>query len=112
MIMNTTKVEGEAMPNLRKAAILLVALGEGSSAELLQQLTEEEVQKVSREVAKLTAISAEQAEAVLEEFHHILRTGSGQAPAGPPHQSAGRRRRLLRRDSESRPAATGKVHPQ
>ena len=47
MILNTTKAEGETLPNLRKAAILLVALGEGSSAELLQQLNEEEVQKVS-----------------------------------------------------------------
>ena len=29
MILNTTKAEGELLPNLRKAAILLVALGEG-----------------------------------------------------------------------------------
>ena len=32
MILNTTKAEAETLPNLRKAAILLVALGEGSSA--------------------------------------------------------------------------------
>src|SRR3954469_22990545 len=82
MILNTTHPEGESMPNLRKAAILLVALGEGSSAELLQQLNEEEVQKVSREVAKLTAISAEQAEAVLEEFHHIANAGDYVARGG------------------------------
>ena len=37
MILNTTK-EAEALPSLRKAAILLVALGESSSAQLLQQL--------------------------------------------------------------------------
>ena len=37
MILNTTK-EAEALPSLRKAAILLVALGEASSAQLLQQL--------------------------------------------------------------------------
>ena len=82
MILNTTKAEGETLPNLRKAAMLLVALGEGSSAELLQQLTEEEVQKVSREVAKLTAISAEQAEAVLEEFHQIANAGDYVARGG------------------------------
>ena len=62
MILNTTKADAELLPNLRKAAILLVALGEEASAQLLQQLTEDEVQKVSREVARLTAISAEQAE--------------------------------------------------
>ena len=82
MILNTTKVEGEVLPNLRKAAMLLVALGEGTSAQLLQQLTEEEVQKVSREVAKLTAISAEQAEAVLEEFHHMSNAGDYVARGG------------------------------
>jgi flagellar motor switch protein FliG len=67
MILNTTKAEGDMLTNVRKAAILLVALGEGSSAQLLQQLAEEDVQKVSREVAKLTAISAEQAEVFLED---------------------------------------------
>src|SRR6476619_4453843 len=82
MILNTTKAEGEILPNLRKAAILLVALGEGSSAELLQQLNEEEVQKVSREVAKLTAISAEQAESVLEECHQIANAGDYVARGG------------------------------
>ena len=82
MILNTTKTETDVLPNLRKAAILLVALGEGSSAELLQQLNEEEVQKVSREVAKLTAISAEQAESVLEEFHHIANAGDYVARGG------------------------------
>src|SRR5258708_37204779 len=82
MILNTTKAEGETLPNLRKAAILLVALGEGSSAELVQQLNEEEVQKVSREVAKLTAILAEQAESVLEEFHHIANAGDYVARGG------------------------------
>ena len=48
-------------------------LGEETSSSLLQHLSEDEVQKVSREVAKLTAISAEQAEGVLQEFHHIAR---------------------------------------
>jgi len=82
MILNTTHNEAETLPSLRKAAILLVALGEGSSAELLQQLNEEEVQKVSREVAKLTAISAEQAESVLEEFHNIATAGDYVARGG------------------------------
>ena len=63
MILNTTKEE--SLPNLQKAAMLLIVLGEQTSAELLQQLSEEDVQTVSREVAKITAISAEQAEAVL-----------------------------------------------
>ncbi|MBS1858439.1 MAG: flagellar motor switch protein FliG [Acidobacteria bacterium] len=73
---------GERPSNLRKAAMLLVVLGETSSAQLLQQLNEEEIQKISREVARITAISAEQAEAVLEEFHHLSTAGDYVARGG------------------------------
>jgi flagellar motor switch protein FliG len=62
--------------------MLLIVLGEQSSAELLQQLTEEDVQKVSREVAKITAISGEQAESVLNEFHHMAAAGDYVARGG------------------------------
>jgi flagellar motor switch protein FliG len=82
MIMNTTKAETELLPNIRKAAMLLIVLGEQTSAELVQQLTEDEVQRVSREVAKITAISAEQAETVLEEFHQIATAGDYVARGG------------------------------
>jgi flagellar motor switch protein FliG len=61
----------EAIPGIRKAAILLVTLGEEASAELLRQLDEEEVQLIGREVARLNAVTPEQAEAVLEEFHQM-----------------------------------------
>jgi flagellar motor switch protein FliG len=80
MILNTNKEE--SVSSLRKAAMLLVVLGEQASAELLQQLSEEDVQKVSREVAKITAISAEQAEGVLTEFHHISTAGDYVARGG------------------------------
>jgi flagellar motor switch protein FliG len=80
MILNATKEE--ALPNLRKAAMLLIVLGEQTSADLLQQLSEEDVQKVSQEVAKITAISAEQAEMVLNEFHHISAAGDYIARGG------------------------------
>jgi flagellar motor switch protein FliG len=74
MIMNVVKAEGE-LTSLRKAAMLLVILGEGPSALLLQQFTEDEVQKISREVAKISSISPEQCEGVLEEFHQMSTAG-------------------------------------
>jgi len=80
MILNTTKEE--AIPGLRKAAMLLVVLGEQSSAELLQQLSEEDVQKVSREVARITAITGDQSEIVLQEFHHLATAGDYVARGG------------------------------
>jgi flagellar motor switch protein FliG len=82
MIMNTTKSEAGKLQNIRKAAMLLIVLGEQTSAELLQQLTEEEVQRVSREVAKITAISSEHAESILEEFHQIAVAGDYVARGG------------------------------
>jgi flagellar motor switch protein FliG len=81
MILNTTKTE-ETVSGIRKAAMLLAVLGEQTSAELLQQLSEEDIGKVSKEVAKITAISSEQAEAVLEEFHHISTAGDYVARGG------------------------------
>lgn len=84
MILNTTKAnpETDMLTGLRKAAMLLIILGEQTSAELLQQFSEEEVQKVSREVAKITAISSEQAESVLNEFHHLSAAGDYVARGG------------------------------
>jgi len=61
----------ELIPGLRKAAILLVLLGEESSACLLRALSEDEVQSVSREVARVSTIANEEAEAVLEEFYQM-----------------------------------------
>jgi len=81
MIVNS-KSESEAIPPLRKAAMLLVVLGEESAADLLQHLSEDEVQKVSREVAKITSISSEQSEMVLTEFHHLAAAGEYVARGG------------------------------
>ncbi len=80
MILNTTKEE--TITGIRKAAMLLIVLGEQVSAELLPQLSEEDVQNVSREVAKMTAISGEQAESVLNEFNHLSTAGDYVARGG------------------------------
>lgn len=81
MILNTTRAE-EPLTGLRKAAMLLIVLGEQTSAEILPHLSEDEVQKVSKEVAKITAISAEQAESVLQQFHHLSTAGDYVARGG------------------------------
>jgi flagellar motor switch protein FliG len=80
MIVNTVK--DEAPTTAQKAAMLLIVLGEQVSAELLKQLSDEDVQKVSREVAKITAISSEEAEAVLGEFHSMSVAGDYVARGG------------------------------
>ncbi len=71
MITNVQAQNKQMIPGVRKAAILLVSLGDDASSGLLRELEEEEVQVVSKEIAKLSAITSEQAEAVLEEFHQM-----------------------------------------
>jgi flagellar motor switch protein FliG len=46
-------------------------LGEEASAEILRNLDEEEVALIGREVARISAIASDQAEAVLEEFYQM-----------------------------------------
>lgn len=58
-------------PGLRKAAVLMVILGDQISAEILKQMDEEEVQLLGREVARISSISNDQAESVLEEFYQM-----------------------------------------
>jgi flagellar motor switch protein FliG len=67
MIVNA-QISPEPLSGVQKAAILLVSLGDQVSAEILKHLEEDEVQKVSREVARVGSISNEQAELVLQEF--------------------------------------------
>jgi flagellar motor switch protein FliG len=62
----------EVLSGPRRAAILLIVLGEQSSAELVKGLTEDEVQIVGSEIARLHTITSEQAEAVLEEFYQMV----------------------------------------
>jgi flagellar motor switch protein FliG len=71
MIANTEKPAG-MIPGIRKAAILLIILGDQVSAELLREFDEDEVQAIGREVARVSSISAEQSETVLEEFHQMI----------------------------------------
>src|SRR5450759_2069521 len=66
-------LEGQApaIPGIRKAAILLITLGEQTSGEILKQMDEEEVEAIGREVARLSSITSEQAETLLEEFYQM-----------------------------------------
>jgi flagellar motor switch protein FliG len=70
MITNAQNVE--ILSGARKAAILLVLIGEAASSELIKQLSDDEVQLVSREIARIRTITSEQAESILDEFHQMV----------------------------------------
>jgi flagellar motor switch protein FliG len=61
----------QSIPGIRKAAILTVILGDQTSAEILRQLDEDEVQAIGHEVARITDIPNEQAEAILDKFYQM-----------------------------------------
>ena len=63
--------ENEKLGGLRKAAILLVMLGEDASSGILRTLDEDEVQEISREIARVSSLTSEEAEGVLEEFYQM-----------------------------------------
>jgi flagellar motor switch protein FliG len=70
MIANTQR-PANIIPGVRKAAITLVALGDQSSAEIFKLLEEDEVELLGKEISKLSAVTSEQAESVMEEFHQM-----------------------------------------
>ena len=71
MIANAAPNTAELLTGIRKAAMLLILLGDKSSAEIVKQLSEDEVQQVSREIARLDSISSDTAEVLLEEFYQM-----------------------------------------
>lgn len=71
MSSTTASVGLESDSGTRKAAMLLILLGEQSGGDLVKQLSEDEVHQVGREVARIESITSEQAEALLEEFYQM-----------------------------------------
>jgi flagellar motor switch protein FliG len=61
----------EALPGIRKAAILMVMIGHEASSAILRELDEDEVQDISREIARVQALTSEETEGVLEEFYQM-----------------------------------------
>ena len=63
-----------SLPGLRKAAILIVTLGEELAKNLLRGLSVADVQKVTDEIMHLGDVSAEQCTQILTEFYGLLET--------------------------------------
>lgn len=56
----------------RKAAVLLVQLGKTKAANVLAHLSENEVEAITSEIARLESVSSGEAGAVLVEFHELM----------------------------------------
>ncbi|HWZ51287.1 MAG TPA: flagellar motor switch protein FliG [Granulicella sp.] len=67
---------GDEMPTsgVRKAAILMVALGDERAKDIYRQLGEREIERLTQEIAILRSVPPAVSEAVLEEFHELMET--------------------------------------
>jgi flagellar motor switch protein FliG len=64
-----------AATGLRKAAILMVLLGEDAASEMYRHLPQSEVEQITQEIAGLDYVNPEVGLEVLEEFHRLVLTG-------------------------------------
>jgi flagellar motor switch protein FliG len=67
-------VKAEALSGPKKAAILLVALGEDAATAVYRSLSEQEIQQVTQEIAELDYVDPETAGRVLQEYHKLTLT--------------------------------------
>jgi flagellar motor switch protein FliG len=79
------KVPG--LSGARKAAILLVILGDEVSSLIYKNLPEEDLRAITQEISDLSNISPEIAAAVLEEYHRLTLTQDYLVQGGPEYAS-------------------------
>jgi flagellar motor switch protein FliG len=73
------------LPGLRKAAILMVAIGDELAKTLFQSLSETDVRRVTDEITRLGDVPAVQLTQVLTEFYGLLETQQYMVRGGPEY---------------------------
>ena len=77
--------EAAAVPGLRKAAILVMGLGEELSRGMFQGLSEEDVKRLTAEITRLGEVPAAQMTQVMTEFYGLLETEQYMVRGGPEY---------------------------
>lgn len=67
--------EHEEMPARRKVAILMIALGQETTAEVMKYLSDIEIEQIAQSISELDVVTTEQEDEVLEEFEQLLLAG-------------------------------------
>jgi flagellar motor switch protein FliG len=60
--------KGSKLTGVQKAAILFITLGPEASAGIIKKLPEQEIQKITYEIANITGVKSEQRQEILSEF--------------------------------------------
>jgi flagellar motor switch protein FliG len=72
----------EVLSGAKKSAVLCMALGAEGASQVLQSLTPEEVEAVTREIAHHPTVKPELVEAVVAEFHEVAKAVESVAGGG------------------------------
>jgi len=75
------------MSGIRKAAVLMVSVGEETAKDVLRQLPEADVQRVAEELADLRGVTPEISAEVMEEFWELLATQNFMVQGGLDYAS-------------------------
>jgi flagellar motor switch protein FliG len=62
-------VHQQLIPGIRKAAIVMLLVGEELSSEVFKHLSEDEIEALSKEMAALGPVPSQVGEKILDEFH-------------------------------------------
>ena len=80
---NDEQEEGEAeLPLIQKVAVIMVALGEEVSGEVMKHLGDYEIEEITQAIAGLKSINVELTDRVLEEFEQHLMAGEWVSQGG------------------------------
>ncbi|MDA0711206.1 MAG: flagellar motor switch protein FliG [bacterium] len=67
--------DDDLMPAKTKVAILMIALGQETTAEVMKYLSDFEVEQIAQSISELDIVTTEQEDEVLEEFEQLLLAG-------------------------------------
>ena len=81
----TTAPAPKPMTGARKAAIVMMTLGEEAAAKMFRHLDESEIEQIAREVATLGAVAPTLGEEVLSEFNDMAAAADYVTSGGVEH---------------------------
>ena len=67
--------EEDGIPALQKVAILMIALGQEATAQVMKYLSDYEIEQIAQVITELDMVTTEQEDEVLEEFEQLLIAG-------------------------------------
>jgi flagellar motor switch protein FliG len=67
--------DDDIMPARQKVAVLMIALGQETTAEVMKYLSDMEVEQIAQSISELDIVTTEQEDTVLEEFEQLLLAG-------------------------------------